>query len=72
MKNQRIIRKPKRTRLDAMKARIDSIEKNNTWKLVPPPKEAKPIGLRWLYKIKRNKNGSITRYKVRLVDKGYA
>lgn len=47
--------------LDAMNAEVDSIEKNNTWKLVPPPKDVKPIGLRWLCKIKRNMNGAITR-----------
>ncbi|KAJ9565985.1 hypothetical protein OSB04_001951 [Centaurea solstitialis] len=55
----------------AMRAEIDSIEKNNTWKLVHPPTDVKPIGLRWLFKIKRNPNGSIIRYKARLVAKGY-
>ena len=57
--------------LDAMKAEIDSIENNNTWKLVLPPKDAKPIGLRWLYKIKRRMSRSFTRYKAHLVAKGY-
>lgn len=54
-----------------MKIEIDSIEKNNIWKLVSPQKDVKPIGFRWLFKIKRNTNGSIIRYKALLVAKGY-
>ncbi|KAJ9542758.1 hypothetical protein OSB04_029264 [Centaurea solstitialis] len=57
--------------LKAMTSEIESIEKNKTWKLVPLPKHAKPIGLKWLFKIKRNADGLISRYKARLVAKGY-
>ncbi|CAH9106502.1 unnamed protein product [Cuscuta europaea] len=57
--------------LSAMKTEIDAVEKNKTWKLVPPPKDVKPIGLKWIFKIKRNVDGSISRYKARLVAKGY-
>lgn len=46
-----------------MKAEIVSIEKKNMWKLILPLKDTKPIRLRWLYKIQRNTNGSIRRYK---------
>ena len=31
----------------------------------------KPIGLRWLFKIKFNSDGTIKKYKSRLVAKGY-
>lgn len=54
-----------------MKSEIESIEKNRTRKLVPLPKNVKPIGFKWLYKIKINADGSISRYKARLVGKGY-
>ena len=50
---------------------ISSIEKNNTWILVDLPKGVKPIGLKWVVKIKRNADGSIIKYKSRLVAKGY-
>ena len=48
-----------------------SIEKNNTWILVDLPYGATPIGLKWVFKIKRNADGSINKYKSRLVAKGY-
>ena len=35
-----------------------------------PPRK-KPIGLRWVFKLKKNSNGEIARYKARLVAKGY-
>ena len=35
------------------------------------PEGAKPIGLKWIFKIKRNSDGSINKYKSRLVAKGY-
>ena len=50
---------------------ITSIEKNHTWFLVDLPAGAKPIGLKWVFKIKRNPDGSVNKYKARLVEKGY-
>ena len=32
----------------------------------------KSIGCRWLYKVKYNTNGLVSRYKAQLVAKGYA
>ena len=57
--------------IDACKDEIQSIEKNEVWKLVDLPSGAKSIGLRWIFKIKRNSDGSINKYKARLVAKGY-
>lgn len=54
-----------------MKAEIDSIEKNETCKLAFLPKYVNPIKLKWLFKIKRNTDGSLMRYKACLVAKGY-
>ena len=42
-----------------------------TWKLVDLPPNVKPIGCRWIYKIKYHADGSIEIYKSRLVAKGY-
>ncbi|KAJ9542024.1 hypothetical protein OSB04_028530 [Centaurea solstitialis] len=57
--------------LKAMTSEIESIGKSKTRKLVPLPKHAKPIGQKWLFKIKRNVDGSISRYKAQIVAKGY-
>ena len=56
---------------DACKDEIASIEKNKTWTMIDLPKGAKAIGLKWIFKIKRNSDGSINEYKSRLVAKGY-
>ena len=50
---------------------IASIKKNKTWTLVELPAGCKAIGLKWVFKVKRNVDGSISKYKARLVAKGY-
>jgi len=35
-----------------------------------PPRQ-KPIGLKWVYKLKRNFDGEVVKHKARLVAKGY-
>ena len=57
---------------DAMDEEIKSIEKNDTWELTSLPAGHKPIGVKWVYKIKKNSKGEIERYKARLVAKGYS
>ena len=56
---------------EACEEEISSIVKNKTWDLVDLPPGAKPIGLKWIFKIKRNADGSINKYKSRLLAKGY-
>ncbi|MCO5567790.1 hypothetical protein L7F22_021486 [Adiantum nelumboides] len=57
---------------DAMQQEIDSIHKNHTWDLVDLLIGKKPIGTKWVFKVKRKQNGIVDRYKARLVVKGYA
>ncbi|KAI9182272.1 hypothetical protein LWI28_023767 [Acer negundo] len=54
-----------------MDSEIQSIEKNKTWELTNLPKGRKAIGVKWVYKTKRNVKGEVQRYKARLVAKGY-
>nr|GEU93486.1 ribonuclease H-like domain, reverse transcriptase, RNA-dependent DNA polymerase [Tanacetum cinerariifolium] len=54
-----------------MKAELDSINRNNTWKLTTLPKGNKAICLKWVFKTKRDANGNIINHKARLVEKGY-
>ena len=46
--------------------------KNGTWSLCDLPVGKKAIGCKWVFKLKRKPDGSVDRYKVRLVAKGYA
>lgn len=50
---------------------LKSIVKNETWTLVDLPPGVKAIGLKWIFKVKRNSDGSINKHKARLVAKGY-
>lgn len=52
---------------DSCDDEITSIEKNKTWDLVDLPSGAKAIGLKWVFTIKRNSDGSINKFKARLV-----
>ncbi|KAL0402494.1 UNVERIFIED_CONTAM: Copia protein [Sesamum latifolium] len=50
---------------------IHSIEKNDTWELATLPSGHEAIGVKWVYKIKRNAKGEVERHKMRLVANGY-
>ncbi|WJZ84149.1 hypothetical protein VitviT2T_003769 [Vitis vinifera] len=55
-----------------MKEELLMIEKNKTWELVDRPQERKVIGVKWVFRTKLNVDGSVNKYKARLVVKGYA
>ena len=56
----------------AMQAEMESIVSVGTFELVPPPRDRKPIGCKWVYRVKRTSSGEISRYKARLVAQGFA
>ena len=55
-----------------MNEELDQIEKNETWELVPRPKDKNIIGTKWVFKNKFNQDGQVIRNKERIVCKGYA
>nr|GEV51639.1 ribonuclease H-like domain, reverse transcriptase, RNA-dependent DNA polymerase [Tanacetum cinerariifolium] len=57
--------------IEATKVELDSINRNNTWELTTLPKGHKAIGLKWVFKTKKDANGNIIKHKARLVAKGY-
>ncbi|KAH9659037.1 Integrase catalytic domain-containing protein [Citrus sinensis] len=58
--------------MTAMQEEIEALHKNKTWELVPLPRGRKAIGNKWVYKVKRDGNDQVERYRARLVVKGYA
>ena len=54
-----------------MMSQILSIEKNRTWELTDFPKNHKVIGIKWIFKLKKNPDEEILKHKARLVAQGY-
>jgi hypothetical protein len=46
---------------------MKAIEDNDTWELTSLPAGHRAIGLKWVYRVKRNEAGNIVRHKARLV-----
>ena len=56
--------------IKAMDKEYYSITNNQTYDLVPLPRDVQPIGCRWVYNIKHDPSGNY-RFKARLVAQGY-
>jgi hypothetical protein len=56
----------------AMMEELRAIEENNTWELTELPSGRRANGLKWVFKVKKNKRGDVVRHKARLIVKGYA
>jgi hypothetical protein len=54
-----------------MKDEMESIVSNKTWTLCELLKGQKSIGLKWVYKLKKDSSGKVVKHKARLVAKGY-
>ena len=54
-----------------MKVEMGALEKNKTWDLVELPPRKKLVGCKWVFIVKHKADGSLERYKTRIVAKGY-
>jgi hypothetical protein len=54
-----------------MESEMESMDSNQVWELVEPPKGVKPIGCKWIYKRKRGSDKKVKSWKARLVAKGF-
>jgi hypothetical protein len=52
-----------------MDEELDQIEKNDTWELVPRPKNKNVISTKWVFRNNLSEDGQVTRNKARLVCK---
>ena len=53
-----------------MENEINALEENNAWSVESLPLGKKPINSKWVFKVKYKFDGSIERYKARLVIRG--
>ena len=58
--------------VNAMDSEMQSLDENCTWHLSVLPEGKKPIGCKWVYTHKFDKNGMIKSYKARLVAQGFS
>jgi hypothetical protein len=56
----------------AIEEELQSHHINGTWELCALPAHRKTIGCKWVFKLKRDQNGNVVRYKARLTAKGYS
>jgi hypothetical protein len=55
----------------AMDEEFRSLQNNNTWTLWPLPADRLSISCKWIFKLKLRANGTIDRYKARLIARGF-
>ena len=55
----------------AMSEELAALDRTGTWDIVLLPSHTVPITCKWVFKIKTKLDGSIERYKARLVARGF-
>ena len=55
-----------------MDAEYAAFIQRETWTMVPRPLDANVVSCKWVYSLKYNPDGSIARYKARLVARGFS
>ena len=55
----------------AVKRELGSLHEKSVWKVVPLPKGAKLVGMKWVFKVKQDENGHVSKFKARLVCQGF-
>jgi len=56
---------------NAMEREVELLHANKVWDLVEIPEERKAVGSKWVFKLKTGADGSVERYKARLVAQGF-
>lgn len=66
---QDALKSPKRKKV--VDEEIKALESNGMWTLTMPPLGKSPTGYKWIFTVKYKSNGSVERFKARLVVKGF-
>jgi histone deacetylase 1/2 len=54
-----------------MTEEFTALQQTHTWKLVPRPPDINIVGSKWVFKTKQLPDGSVDKYKARLVARGF-
>ena len=57
--------------IEAIQAELKSLQDHGTWKVVPRPEGKRIVSCKWVWRIKVKEDGSVERYKARLVARGF-
>ncbi|GJR69732.1 retrovirus-related pol polyprotein from transposon TNT 1-94 [Tanacetum coccineum] len=57
--------------IEAMNQEMEALNRNGTWVITDLPVGRKPIGRKWVFKVKYKSSGEVERFKARLVAKGF-
>ncbi|CAM8987178.1 unnamed protein product [Rhodiola kirilowii] len=55
-----------------MEAEIHALQSNNTWQIISLPPGKNVVSSKWIFRVKRHSDGTIERYKARLVARGFS
>lgn len=55
----------------AMKEELNALKANHIWDIVPLHANYPVVGSKWVYSVKQKYDGSLDRYKARLVAQGF-
>ena len=50
---------------------MEALRKNDAWDVVKFPREKKIVGCKWVFAVRSKANGTVKRYKARLIAKGF-
>ena len=56
---------------EAIQKELDALQKADTWDVVERPSDKNIVGSKWVFKIKKDSEGRIAKYKARLVARGF-
>ena len=54
-----------------MDEEMEALTSRGNWELISAPTDAVIVGCRWIFTLKSRLDGSVDRYKVRFMAKGY-